>query len=53
MVRFGARWLLSTDPDLALYGRHVIPKRLQDEGFDFRFGHLAEALQDLLTNKSG
>ncbi|MBI3824321.1 MAG: DUF1731 domain-containing protein [Planctomycetes bacterium] len=47
MVRFGARWLLRTDPELALYGRFVIPQRLQEEGFAFRFGQLDDALKEL------
>jgi uncharacterized protein len=50
MVRFGARWLLNTDPELALYGRYVISRRLAEEGFEFRFANLAEALVDLVTN---
>ncbi len=37
MVRIGAPLLMRTDPDLVLYGRFVIPKRLLDEGFDFKF----------------
>jgi len=49
MVRFGAPILLSTDPELALYGRYVKSARLPDEGFDFRFPHLHDALADLLT----
>lgn len=48
MVRLGARLLLRTDPELALYGRYVIPKRLQEEGFEFHYPRLGEALQDLL-----
>ncbi len=48
MVRFAARWLLRTDPDLALYGRYVISKRLTEEGFEFRFSRLTEALANLL-----
>ena len=48
MVRFGAPLLLRTDPELVLYGRYVIPKRLLDEGFEFRFAELEPALQDLL-----
>ena len=47
MVRFGAHWLLRTDPDLALYGRYVVPKRLEAEGFEFTFPRLREALDDL------
>lgn len=49
MVRIGARWLLRTDPDLALYGRYVVSKRLADEHFEFRFPDLAAALRDLLS----
>lgn len=47
MVRLGARWPLNTDPDLALYGRFVRSKRLEDEGFEFAFPALREALRDL------
>ncbi|EMI21738.1 cell-division inhibitor [Rhodopirellula maiorica SM1] len=47
MVRFGARWILRTDPELALYGRYVIPKRLIESGFAFDFPHLDDALNDL------
>jgi NAD dependent epimerase/dehydratase family enzyme len=48
MVRFGARWILRTDPELALYGRYVMPKRLIDDGFEFRFPRLGDAIKDLL-----
>lgn len=48
MVRLGARWLMRTDPELALYGRYVVSKRLREEGFEFEFPNLAEALDDLL-----
>ena len=44
MVRFGARWLLDTDPELALYGRYVVSKRLAAEGFEFQFPNLSPAL---------
>ena len=37
MVRIGAPLLLRTDPDLALYGRYVVSKRLTEEDFDFTF----------------
>jgi NAD dependent epimerase/dehydratase family enzyme len=49
MVRIGARFLLRTDPELALYGRYVIPKRLVEEGFEFQHLHLPQALQDCLA----
>lgn len=47
MVRFGARWILGTDPELALYGRYVLPQRLIDSGFAFEFPDLDSALRDL------
>jgi uncharacterized protein (TIGR01777 family) len=48
MVRLGAPLLMGTDPELALYGRYVIPKRLIAEGFEFRFAELSRALADLI-----
>ena len=52
MVRFGAKWILRTDPELALYGRYVVSQRLKDEGFEFRFPMLRPALEDLLGNRA-
>ena len=49
MVRLGAKWLLRTDPELALYGRYVVSRRLQDERFEFCFPRIREALADLLN----
>lgn len=48
MVRLGAPLLMRTDPELALYGRYVVPKRLMDEGFEFGYPDLSPALADLL-----
>ena len=48
MVRIGAPLLMRTDPELALYGRYVVPRRLREEGFEFRFPDLGPALADLL-----
>jgi uncharacterized protein (TIGR01777 family) len=48
MVKLGAPLLMRTDPDLALYGRYVVSRRLREEGFSFRFPLLREALEDLL-----
>ena len=48
MVRIGAPLLMRTDPELALYGRYVISKRLKEEGFEFSFPKLTEALSNLL-----
>jgi uncharacterized protein len=39
--------LMDTDPDLILYGRYCIPERLMDEGFEFKFAHIADAFADL------
>lgn len=47
MVRIGCHYLLRTDPDLALYGRYVVPKRLIEEGFEFRYPELSEALVEM------
>lgn len=47
MVLIGARFLLRTDPELALYGRYVVSKRLEEEGFEFQLPHLDKALRDL------
>ena len=52
LARFGARVLFRTDPELALYGRYVVPKRLEEEGFEFEQPKLHEALQDLLGRDS-
>jgi len=44
---------MQTDPELALYGRYVISQRLHEEGFEFQFPMLAEALDDLLERRAG
>jgi len=46
MVRIGAPIVFKTDPELALYGRYVIPQRLIDEGFEFEYPDLAQGLRD-------
>lgn len=48
MVRIGAPWFLRTDPELALCGRYVVSKRLQEERFEFQFPQLRDALNDLV-----
>lgn len=52
MVRIGAPLFMRTDPELVLYGRYVIPKRLMDQGFEFRFAELEPALRDLYERKN-
>ena len=49
MVRLGAPLIMRTDPELALYGRYCVSRRLRDEGFDFTFPDLASALHDLYS----
>lgn len=51
-VRLAAPLVLRTDPDLALYGRYVIPRRLLDDGFEFRHPDLPAALADLLPHSN-
>ena len=47
MVRIGAPLFLKTDPELALYGRYVLPERLGKEGFTFHLPELDSALKNL------
>jgi uncharacterized protein (TIGR01777 family) len=47
MVRLAAPLLLRTDPELALYGRYCVSRRLREEGFEFRFPDLPSALHNL------
>ncbi|HEV3344233.1 MAG TPA: DUF1731 domain-containing protein [Pirellulales bacterium] len=50
MARIGAPLFMRTDPELALYGRYVVSKRLAAEGFEFRFPDLRAALNDLMAD---
>ena len=47
MVRFGAHWLLRTDPELVLYGRYCVSRRLKEEGYEFAFENIKDAMNDL------
>lgn len=49
-VRLAAPLVMKTDPELALYGRRCVPKRLTDEGFSFEFPRLPDALANLLSH---
>jgi NAD dependent epimerase/dehydratase family enzyme len=53
MVRVGAKRFLRSDPELALYGRYVIPQRLLDEGFEFQFPALHEAISEIASSIAG
>lgn len=46
-VRLAAPLFMRTDPELALYGRYVIPKRLNDEGFTFEYPEIKAAFTQL------
>jgi len=48
MVRVGAPLVMNTDPEMILYGRYLQPKRLLEEGFEFKFPNLEGALADLV-----
>ena len=52
MVRMGAPLFLGTDPELALYGRLCVSRRLREEGFEFRFPELRLALRNLYESKA-
>ncbi|MEM7356528.1 MAG: TIGR01777 family oxidoreductase [Acidobacteriota bacterium] len=45
MVRIGAPLMLRTDPELALYGRYCVSRRLREEGFEFEFPDVVSALK--------
>lgn len=47
MVRIGAPLLLRTDPELALYGRYVRSRRLEEEAFEFELPTLRKAFEEL------
>ncbi|MGE3164109.1 MAG: TIGR01777 family oxidoreductase [Planctomycetota bacterium] len=47
LARLGAPLVMRTDPELALYGRYCVSRRLRDEGFEFEFPELRGALADL------
>jgi NAD dependent epimerase/dehydratase family enzyme len=47
MVRFGAHWLLRTDSELVLYGRYCVSRRLEEEGYEFAFENITDAMADL------
>src|SRR6185295_15366634 len=49
MVRLAAPLILRTDPELALYGRYCVSRRLREEGFEFLFPDLRSALLDLCS----
>jgi NAD dependent epimerase/dehydratase family enzyme len=53
LLWLACRFVLRTDPELALYGRYVVPQRLAAEGFEFQLPHLRDALHDLVRGGEG
>ncbi len=51
MVKIGAPLILNTDPELALYGRYCISKRLKEDGFEFKYPNIDMALQNIYSNQ--
>ncbi len=47
-VRLASRWLMNTDPDLALKGRRCVPTRLMEEGFAFDHRLISDAVSSAL-----
>lgn len=47
MARIGAPLFMRTDPELALYGRYCVSRRLREEGFPFAFSEIGPAMDDL------
>ena len=51
MVKLGASLILNTDPELALYGRYCVSRRLEEVGFDFQYPYIDTALQSIFAKK--
>jgi hypothetical protein len=45
---FLLRWVLGEKATLVVDGQRVVPRRLLEAGFEFRFPSLASALDDLV-----
>lgn len=50
-VRIGSKFILRTDPELALYGRYCASTRLKALGFEFEFATIEEAFADLYRTR--
>jgi uncharacterized protein (TIGR01777 family) len=50
LLTIGA-WLIGTETELILKSRWVLPKKLIEAGYVFRFPHLSDTLTDIVKNK--
>lgn len=50
IISFVAKYLLKTDPELIFTSQRVIPKKLLDEGFQFKYPFLFEALNHIKSS---
>ncbi len=48
MIRFGARWVMNTDPELILLGRYCRSTRLGNIGFTFEYEQVDDAIKALV-----
>lgn len=48
-VRIGSKFILKTNPALALEGQFALPERIKDARFEFVYPHLRDALDDLCS----
>lgn len=52
MVALGA-WVMDADSELVMKSRHVVPRRLQEAGFEFEFPEWGPAVRDLVARMRG
>jgi uncharacterized protein (TIGR01777 family) len=50
LVKLGARLVMRTESELALTGRKCFPKRFLDEGFQFQYTDLENALRNIMND---
>ena len=50
MAEIGA-FFMRTDTELVLKSRRVVPQRLLNEGFEFRYSHWPKAASDLVAKR--
>lgn len=48
LLKIGAK-LIGTESELVLKSRNVIPKRLKENGFNFEYGDLNKAFDNLIN----